>query len=77
MFHEFQITRLNTPQIDNAYSKICFRGYADFMDVKGWNAMGWGNIGITLGLLLCRVLYLAFGHDKVVNSTEKTMKKNV
>ena len=77
MFREFQTPRLNTPQIDKADSKIYFRGYADFMDVKGWNAMGWGNIGVTLGLFLFRVLYLAFGQDKVVNSTKKTMKKNV
>lgn len=54
-------------------------GYTDFMDVQGWNPMGWGNIGITLGLFLVRVLYLmgAFGKDKVVNSTNRAIKKNI
>ena len=49
------------------------------MDVQGWNPMGWGNIGITLGLFLVRVLYLmgAFGKDKVVNSTNRAIKKNI
>ena len=41
--------------------------------------MGWGNIGVTLGLFLVRVLYLlgAFGQDKVVNSTKKAMRKDI
>lgn len=41
--------------------------------------MGWGNIGVTLGLLLIRVLYLmgALGQDKVINSTKKAIKKNM
>lgn len=49
------------------------------MNVHEWNAMGWGNIGITLGLFLVRVLYLlgAFGQDKVVNSRKKATKKNI
>ncbi|KAL9071071.1 MAG: hypothetical protein Q9161_004410 [Pseudevernia consocians] len=63
--------------VGHLYVTYAVMGYADFMDVKGWNAMGWGNIGVTLGLFLFRVLYLAFGQDKVVNSTKKTMKKNV
>lgn len=51
----------------------------DFIDVQGWNSMAWGNIGVTLGLFLTRVLYLTgfLGQDKVVNSTKKTIKKNI
>lgn len=54
------------------------RGYTDFINVRGWNPMGWGNIGVTLGLFFVRVLYLvgAFGQDKVINST-KAIKKNI
>lgn len=52
------------------------RGYTDFMDVSEWNSLTWGNIGITLGLLVVRVFYLlgAFGQDKVVKSTTKAIK---
>lgn len=41
--------------------------------------MGWGNIGVTLGLFVFRSLYLtgAFGQDKVVNSTKKAIKKSI
>ena len=48
-------------------------GYNNFMDVKGWNAMAWGNIGATVFLLIMRILYLAgvFGKDRVVRSTRK------
>lgn len=33
-------------------------GFADFMNLKGWNAMAWGNIGVTAGLFLTRIGYL-------------------
>lgn len=48
------------------------------MDVQGWNQMAWGNIGITLGLFIVRVLYLigAFGQITVVKNT-KAVKKNI
>lgn len=41
--------------------------------------MGWGNIGVTLGLFLVRIMYLMglFGEDKVVNSTKNAIKKNI
>ena len=37
--------------------------------------MGWGNIGVTLGLLVIRVLYLvgAFGQDYTEKATKKTI----
>ena len=34
-------------------------GEAKFMDVKGWNDLTWGNIGITTGLLLSRLSWFA------------------
>ena len=39
--------------------------------------MTWGNIGVTLGLFLVRLLYLMgfLGQDKVVNRTKKALKK--
>ena len=57
--------------------KIKSRGYTDFMDLQTWNPMAWGNIGVTLGLFLVRLLYLMgfLGQDKVVNSTKKALKK--
>ena len=50
-------------------------GRANFVDVKAWNALAWGNIGITAFLLLTRLLYLsgAFGKDSVVASTRKKL----
>ncbi|KAH8802790.1 hypothetical protein F5884DRAFT_682288, partial [Xylogone sp. PMI_703] len=29
-----------------------------FMDIGNWNAMTWGNVGVTFGLFLTRTLYL-------------------
>jgi len=65
--------------IGHLYVTYTVMGYADFVDIKGWNAMGWGNIGVTLGLFVFRSLYLtgAFGQDKVVNSTKKAIKKSI
>ena len=40
--------------------------------------MAWGNIGVTLGLFLVRIMYLTggLGQDKVVDHTKKALKKN-
>ncbi|KAL8929708.1 MAG: hypothetical protein Q9172_000265 [Xanthocarpia lactea] len=48
-------------------------GYANFVDVRGWNSLAWGNIGFTFFLFVVRVGYLAgmFGHDRVVASVKK------
>ncbi|OTA02546.1 hypothetical protein A9Z42_0029180 [Trichoderma parareesei] len=37
-----------------------------FMDVSGWNAMAWGNLGATLFLAFTRIAYLSgmFGPDR-------------
>lgn len=65
--------------VGHLYVTYAVMGYMDFIDVQGWNSMAWGNIGVTLGLFLTRVLYLTgfWGQDKVVNSTKKTIKKNI
>ncbi|KAL8718622.1 MAG: hypothetical protein Q9225_004263 [Loekoesia sp. 1 TL-2023] len=49
-------------------------GYANFVDVQGWNSLAWGNIGITFFLFMTRIGYLTglFGKDRVVASTRKT-----
>ena len=51
-------------------------GYDAFVDVQGWNSLGWGNIGVTLFLFIVRVLYLAgvLGKDRVVESTKEAVK---
>ncbi|KAI4121049.1 MAG: hypothetical protein LQ338_006590 [Usnochroma carphineum] len=48
-------------------------GYADFMNVQGWNSLAWGNIGFTFFLFVTRVGYLMglFGNDRVVASAKK------
>ncbi|KAI9793591.1 MAG: hypothetical protein M1833_000736 [Piccolia ochrophora] len=33
-------------------------GFDQFADIRGWNAMAWGNIGITMGLFITRTSYL-------------------
>ncbi|KAL7791923.1 hypothetical protein V8C37DRAFT_139010 [Trichoderma ceciliae] len=40
-------------------------GAERFMDVSGWNAMAWGNLGATLFLAFTRIAYLSgvFGPD--------------
>lgn len=42
-------------------------GWEGFLDVRGWNDMAWGNVGVTAGLLVTRVGYLMglFGEDRV------------
>lgn len=51
-------------------------GREEMVDVKGWNAMTWGNLGVTMFLFLTRCAYLMglFGPDKpkVVKGTKKT-----
>ena len=50
-------------------------GYGSFVDVKGWNALAWGNIGASAFLFVVRILYFAgvFGRDRVVSSTRKKL----
>ena len=52
-------------------------GHKDFLDVMNWNPMAWGNIGITAGLFVARMLYFMglFGEDRVVESTKEAVKK--
>lgn len=59
------------------YVTYVVMGQKDFLNFQGWNQMAWGNIGITAGLLVTRVLYLvgAFGQDMVVRSTKEAVKK--
>jgi len=48
-------------------------GHHNFMNIGDWNAMAWGNIGVTFFSLVVRVLYFArvFGKDRVVRSMRK------
>lgn len=45
--------------VGHLYVTYAIMGHTDFMDVQGWNSMGWGNIGITLGLFLVRYISLS------------------
>ncbi|KAK4691484.1 hypothetical protein P7C71_g5526, partial [Lecanoromycetidae sp. Uapishka_2] len=65
--------------VGHLYVTYIVMGQEDFLDFQGWNQMAWGNIGITAGLLLVRVLYLtgALGQDRNVKSTRDAVKKNI
>ncbi|KAL7657875.1 hypothetical protein ACMYSQ_004019 [Aspergillus niger] len=41
-------------------------GWERFVDIAGWNALTWGNVGVTAGLFLSRVVVLAGGLGGVV-----------
>ncbi|KAK1783830.1 hypothetical protein QBC45DRAFT_474398 [Copromyces sp. CBS 386.78] len=51
-------------------------GWAGTLDVRGWNAMTWGNLGVTMFLFLTRTAYLMglFGPDRprVLKGAKKT-----
>ena len=48
-------------------------GHDNYMDVRGWNSMAWGNIGVTTFLFMTRIGYLSglFGNDRVASSIRK------
>ncbi|KAI4237228.1 MAG: hypothetical protein LQ349_002024 [Xanthoria aureola] len=48
-------------------------GYANFVDVKGWNSLAWGNVGFTFFLFVTRIAYLAglLGKDRIAAGTKK------
>ena len=50
-------------------------GHANFVDVRHWNGLAWGNIGVTTFLLLVRLLYFigVFGNGKTVRSPRKAL----
>ncbi|KAL4971775.1 hypothetical protein BDW66DRAFT_145463 [Aspergillus desertorum] len=52
-------------------------GPEQFFDVRGWNALTWGNIGVTGFLLVNRLLYLmgVFGYAEGIAGRE--LKKRV
>ena len=63
--------------VGHVWATYAVMGQKDFLDVTNWNAMAWGNIGVTVGLLITRVLYLTgiLGEDKIVESTKQAVKK--
>jgi hypothetical protein len=64
--------------VGHLWATCAVMGQHDFLDVMNWNVMAWGNIGVTAGLLVVRILYLigALGQDRVVASTKQAVKKN-
>ncbi|KAI0401557.1 hypothetical protein F4802DRAFT_600890 [Xylaria palmicola] len=50
-------------------------GYQRVVDVAGWNAVTWGNVGFTVFLGLTRTAYLLglFGPDNVVKGSRKKL----
>ena len=47
-------------------------GWERTIDVRGWNQMAWGNIGVTVGLFITRIGYLAgvFGAHRSVGKAK-------
>lgn len=64
--------------VGHLWATYAVMGHGDFVHFRGWNAMGWGNIGITAALLLTRLLYLSgiLGQDGIVNSRKNFVKKS-
>lgn len=62
---------------DIGHIAICAWGFGleRTLDVANWNALAWGNIGVTASLCLARVLYFlgAFGPDRV---PEENLKRD-
>lgn len=48
-------------------------GYANYVNVQGWNSLAWGNIGFTFFLLVTRVGYLTgwLGKNRVAGGRKK------
>ncbi|KAL9010011.1 MAG: hypothetical protein Q9173_005015 [Seirophora scorigena] len=48
-------------------------GYGNFVDVKGWNSLAWGNIGFTLFLFMTRAGYLIgfLGKNRAATGAKK------
>lgn len=65
--------------VGHVYVTYAVMGGKAFFDLGNWNAMAWGNVGVTLGLLVTRVAYLfgLFGEDRVVEDTKTAMKKGM
>lgn len=65
--------------VGHVYVTYAVMGGKAFFDLGQWNAMAWGNIGVTLGLLITRVAYLAglLGEDRLVGDTKTAAKKEI
>lgn len=65
--------------IGHLYVTYAVMGWEDYVDLTNWNPLAWGNIGITAGLFVTRVLYLAgaFGEDRVVRTKKQAAGKTV
>lgn len=65
--------------LGHIYVTYAVMEWQDCMDVVHWNAMAWGNIGVTAGLFATRCLYLAgaFGEDRVEEKERRAVKKTV
>lgn len=65
--------------VGHVYVTYAVMGGEAFWDLGSWNAMAWGNVGVTLGLLVTRVAYLAglLGEDRVVEDTKTAAKKRI
>lgn len=63
--------------VGHVYVTYLAMGWDAFVDVKAWNALTWGNIGVTAFLLVNRIAYFAglFGYVKTEMEARKTKKE--
>ncbi|KAJ5885142.1 hypothetical protein N7495_009652 [Penicillium taxi] len=59
--------------VGHVYATYLGMGWSSFANVQGWNALTWGNIGITGFLFVNRILYLLgiFGDSKASKLQDK------
>ncbi|PLB39235.1 uncharacterized protein BDW47DRAFT_103276 [Aspergillus candidus] len=61
--------------VGHIYANYVAMGPEAFLNVQGWNALGWGNIAVTAFLFVNRVLYLlgVFGYAQAPKASLKQM----
>ena len=59
--------------VGHVYACYYVMGHKSFMNVGDWSEVVWGNVGVTTGLFVARMLYFTgvFGKDRMVENAKK------
>ncbi|KAL2808391.1 hypothetical protein BJX63DRAFT_424620 [Aspergillus granulosus] len=73
------LVALAIADVGHIYVTYLAMGWDIFFDVAGWNALTWGNVGVTGFLFVNRLLYFTgvFGYAQSPTREEGMMKKRV